>query len=180
MVRIFMDQTLERAWMTSSKIYLTFIIHLFQATCHAFFLSHMFFSFFIGCHTPQVYLLTHIGGPEPKSRREKSTQMGVALPTVFEPYLKIWVSNLRNVKKYPDAKNLLRWEWHCQQYLKPSQKFLCYKNKMYEIGLKANISSYKNYNVTYFLCQMSGNSSLVFWDKIRLIHLLTICKVEIF
>ena len=38
----------ERAWMacralTSSKIYLTFIIHLFQVTCHAFFLSHMFF-----------------------------------------------------------------------------------------------------------------------------------------
>ena len=54
----------ERAWMagralTSSKIYSTFIIHLFQATCHAFFLSHMFFSFFIGCHTPQVYLPTH-------------------------------------------------------------------------------------------------------------------------
>ena len=66
--------------LTSSKIYLTFIItlkyvniHLFQATCHAFFLSHMFFSFFIDLGSVAAYLLTHIGGPEPKSRREKST-----------------------------------------------------------------------------------------------------------
>ena len=83
---------LERAWMagralTSSKIYLTFIIHLFQATCHAFFLSHMFFLLYRLPHSPS--LLT---------------------------YSRTSVVQSQN----PDAKNLLRWEWRCRQYLNPS------------------------------------------------------------